>query len=194
MGDRDARVAGSPTPPPSPIVFLIGYRGSGKSSVGRELARAWGLPLIDTDREIERASGQTIRSIFESSGEAAFRDLESEILHVACDRVQTGGIVSTGGGAVLRPANVERMRATGRVVWLMASPSELRHRIEADRRSADDRPSLLGTSAPDEIEQVLAQRAPLYEAAAHLVIDTDGRSPAEVARSLESVLPGPASS
>lgn len=171
---------------PSPV-FLVGYRGSGKSSVGRALADRLGWIYLDCDRAIEEEAGTGIAVIFETRGEAAFRELEERVLESVVARLaasKDGAVIGTGGGVVLRDTNVRRMRALGKVVWLTASATALRERIRADARSAEDRPALLGVSAADEIEAVLRVREPRYRAAADFSVDTEGRPPVEIAREI----------
>jgi shikimate kinase len=172
-----------------PSVYLVGYRGSGKTAVGRLLAARLGWPFCDADLLLEARAGRSIASIFAADGELAFRDLESAVIDELAARSLGGErlVVATGGGIVLRPRNVEVLRRSGIVVWLEASAGELRRRIGLDPRSASQRPALSpGGTAVDEVEAVLRAREPLYRAAAHHSISTDGRSPAEV---MEAVLP-----
>ncbi len=160
-------------------VVLIGYRGSGKSAVGRALAARLGWPLFDTDTLIESATHRTIRDIFATDGEPAFRDLEAQAVSEATHGDQR--IISTGGGAILRPENVERLKAGGKLVWLTAPVEVLWERIQADARSAGLRPNLTAQGGIDEVREILARRSPLYEAAADLTLDTANRSPESLA-------------
>ena len=151
--------------------------------MGRLLARELGVPFSDTDRLIEAAAGATIADLFARSGEEAFRAREEGALRaVLAGSARTGGpVVATGGGIVLRPQNVEAMRAAGWVIWLAASPASIRARMAADPGSARSRPALAGRSALDEVEEVLGKREPLYRAASHASFSTDGAAPDEVA-------------
>jgi shikimate kinase len=159
---------------------LIGYRGTGKSTVGRILARRLKRTFRDCDREIEARAGRSIRSIFSQSGESAFRDWEERILaELTADRPAI--ILATGGGAVLRETNRHRLRDFGFVVWLKAEPSEVARRLEADPRGLADRPALTLAGTLDEIVQVLEARVPLYQELADAVVETGERSPDEVA-------------
>ncbi|MCZ6796159.1 MAG: shikimate kinase [Planctomycetota bacterium] len=171
-------------------VFLIGYRGSGKSSVGRPLAARLHATFVDSDRLIEEDTGTTIARVFEERGEDAFRDLEEQVIARLAERASAGErlVVGAGGGAVLRAANVERMRSSGTVVWLSASAATLSSRILADRRSAGDRPALEGHSAVDEVEEVLARRLELYRRAAHVEVSTEGIDPDAVAARVREVV------
>jgi len=164
-------------------VFLIGYRGSGKSSVGRALAAKLQWDLCDTDSLVEEATGQSIAEYFSVEGEAAFRVREAEALASVVRQAGSGRklVAATGGGIILNPANVDSMRRTGTVVWLVASVETLQRRIGGDPASGAMRPALQGSSSVDEVEKVLREREPLYRAAAHFEILAEHRSPEEIA-------------
>jgi shikimate kinase len=172
-------------PPPRPRrgVALVGYRGTGKSTVGRLLALAMNRTFVDVDREIEARSGRSIDVIFAESGETEFRDCEERTLAELLDRFPEA-VVATGGGSVLRQRNRDRIREFGHVVWLTAFPDELARRIAADERSGLVRPSLTSAGPVDEIAAVLRVRMPIYEGLADLVIETGGKSPDEVAAAI----------
>jgi shikimate kinase len=165
-------------------LYLIGYRGSGKTTVARLVAEQAGLPWIDADDELERRAGKTIREIFAESGEAAFRDLETTVVQsLAKGPAQ---VVALGGGAILREQNRQAIGHSGKVVWLRASPETLRGRIEADATTSQRRPNLTSGGGLAEIEELLAVRTPLYAACADYVVDVDQKTPAEVAEVIES--------
>src|SRR5436305_7307126 len=126
--------------PPHPLLFLIGYRGTGKSAVGRALARRLGWGFADADERVEAAAGMSIADVFAAEGEAGFRDRESAALADLCrlDR----HVVSTGGGVVLRPTNRDRLRSAGFVAWLTAEPETIWARLGADPTTAARRPNL----------------------------------------------------
>lgn len=146
---------------------LVGMPGSGKSTVGRQLARRAGVPFVDLDHRLEQAIGTTIRSFFETEGEARFRDLEAEVLAEVCS--QAGGMVlSTGGGAVLRPENRDALRAFGDVVYLRAAPEEIYRRVRHDKT----RPLLQGGNPMAKLRDLYAQRDALYRETAHYIIET----------------------
>ena len=171
-----------------PHVVLIGYRGSGKTVVGRLLAGELRRPHVDTDLLIEDREGRSIAAIFEQDGEPHFRRIESEVIDgLAPD---TPAVISIGGGAVASEHNRKRLKRLGAVVWLQAAPEELHRRIAADRKSAASRPPLSKTDALTEVRMLLAQRSGWYEELADVEIDTTGKSPVEVAqmilRQLES--------
>lgn len=160
-------------------IYLMGYRGSGKSTVGKRLAKRLGLPVVDTDTLIEAQASQSIREIFASEGEAGFRQREA----LAVAQVAAGdapAVVALGGGAMLLPANQQILRSTGSVVWLQGSPAALLERIQADQTTAERRPRLSQHGDYDEVVEVLAAREPIYRQLADLIVDTDQRSPDEL--------------
>lgn len=167
-------------------IILIGYRGCGKTSVGRSLAARLGWSLVDTDARVEAAAGRTIREIFAQDGEAAFRALEA----VAVAEVARGAhqVVSVGGGAVLSATNCAALRRAGVCIWLIAPPEELHRRVQADSRHAATRPALTAQNELDEVRHLLKQRAPLYAAVAEHVVDTAGRSIEQVADAILAVV------
>lgn len=167
-------------------VFLIGYRGCGKSTVARLLAERLGWEVVDSDDEIEREAGKAITAIFADEGEPAFRDLEERVVASLCGRKRT--VVALGGGAVLREATRERLAAAGPVVWLTAPAETLAARIAGDDASASRRPSLTGLSGLEEVERVLAAREPIYRECATVAVDVDGRPPEAIAAEIETRL------
>jgi shikimate kinase len=152
-------------------VVLIGYRGTGKSTIGKLIAACLGRPIISTDREIVRRTGSSIPDIVAAHGWDYFRDLESEVCQEVAGRDNL--VIDTGGGAILRQNNVDVLKRNGRLIWLTASVETIATRIGGDTQ----RPSLTGTkSHVEEIREVLSERAPKYQAAADLTIATDNRS------------------
>jgi len=161
-------------------LVLIGYRGTGKSAVAEILSQRLRMPTVSLDEEIVREAGMPIPEIVETHGWPWFRDLESELTRRFAAR--DGLILDTGGGVILRPENTEHLRRSGTLFWLRASVGVIVGRIRESR----DRPSLTeGQSFLEEVAQVLAERLPLYRAAADYEIDTDSLSPAEVADVIE---------
>jgi len=140
--------------------------GSGKSTVGRQLARRLDFPFHDSDHVIEQRIGCSIREFFEREGEDAFRDVEESVLHdlTGTDR----GVLSTGGGAVLREANRRRLHDAGQVVYLRSSPEELYRRLRHDTV----RPLLQVEDPLARLREMYAVRDPLYRETAHFVIET----------------------
>ncbi len=161
-------------------VFLIGMMGAGKSTVGRLLAQQLNYEFIDADRELEARSGVPIPTIFEIEGEAGFRRREIGLLG---ELTQLAGIVlATGGGAVLDAQLAESMKERGLVIYLRASADEIFRRTRQDR----SRPLLQTANPRARIDQLLAEREPLYERAAHLVFQSAASNPRRlVARLLE---------
>jgi shikimate kinase len=153
-------------------LYLIGYRGSGKSSVAIRLAEKLGCGWIDTDVLIESTVNRTIREIFADMGEEGFRELETTAIEQAAHSPQKQ-VISLGGGAILREKNRRVITETGKVIWLQASPELLAQRILGDSQTTDRRPSLSGKSVLDEVREVLARRVPLYATAATWAIDTE---------------------
>lgn len=172
--------------PRDEVVILIGYRGCGKTSVGRRVAELLGWEFIDTDEALERETGHSIREIFETRGEVAFRKLEAELLARALAGRRR--VISAGGGAVLSRRNRKALRAGGLCIWLTAPPEELHRRIVGDARSAGQRPRLTAGPALEEIETVLQARLPIYEATADHVVSTLGRSIDEIAAEVLALL------
>lgn len=171
-------------------LFLIGYRGCGKSTVGRLLAERLGWASIDSDDEVERAAGKAIAAIFAEDGEPAFRDLEEATVRDLSERDDT--VISLGGGAVLREPTRAVLAAAGPVVWLTAPAETLAARIAGDAATGDRRPSLTGLSGLAEVERVLAQREPIYKQCANVAIETGERPPAAIADEIATWLGRPA--
>lgn len=164
-------------------VYLIGYRGSGKTTVGRLLGERLQLPVVDTDAIIEAAAEQTIAEIFAAEQEAGFRDRETD----AIKQVAGGApvVASLGGGAILRPENRALIQQSGQAVWLDASAEVLWDRINNDAATAASRPALTSFAGLAEVKAVLAERRPLYEEVANLVVDASG-APADIAEFIAS--------
>ncbi len=161
-------------------LWLVGMMGSGKTRIGTRLADDLHLRFVDIDQHIVQRMGCSIAQLWGEHGEAAFRDLEE----AAIDQIADGApsVVATGGGAVLRSSNVERMRASGKVVWLDAMVDTLAERVGEGR----GRPLLADVDATERLEEILAHRAPLYEAAADLRVTTDDRAPEDVTSRIEA--------
>jgi shikimate kinase len=160
-------------------LILIGYRCTGKTTIGRLLATRLGWPLVDTDTLVQERAGKSIKEIVASAGWPEFRRLECEVIAevAAADRQ----VVSAGGGAILDPANREALRASGRVVWLTAAPETIWQRLQADPKTAAERPNLTASGGAPEVRKVLVERHAAYQAACHYRVATDQGSPDEVA-------------
>jgi len=160
-------------------VFLIGPMGSGKTAVGRYVARVLDLPFHDSDAEIERRTGVDIPFIFEKEGEAGFRQREREAIE-ALTALQ-GIVLATGGGAVLLPENRHHLATRGRVVYLQTSVAQQAHRVRYGRH----RPLLAqGDDAAARLGQLMDARAPLYARIADITVSTDGRRVHSVAENI----------
>lgn len=145
---------------------LIGLPGCGKTTVGRQLARRLGLPFRDSDHAIEERIGCTIREFFEREGEPAFRDIEEEVIRELSEG--EAAVLATGGGAVLRAANRERLHQTAHVVYLRSTPDELFRRLRHDAQ----RPLLQVKDPLARLRALYEERDPLYRETAHFVIET----------------------
>ena len=147
-------------------VALVGLPGSGKTTVGRQLARRLGLEYFDSDHVIEQRLGCSIRTYFEHEGEERFREVESAVLDELTQK--TGAVISTGGGSVLREVNRQRLHARCQVVYLNSHPDELFRRLRHDV----NRPLLQVNDPLARLRDLHAVRNPLYRASAHFIIET----------------------
>ncbi len=165
-------------------VFLVGPMGSGKTAVGRALARRLGLPFADSDAEVESRTGVDIAYIFEREGEEGFRIRERDVIDAL---TKTAGIVlATGGGAILLPVNRERLASRGTVVFL---DTTIDQQLQRTRRSKH-RPLLAGPDRRAALEHLAVSRDPLYRSIASITMRTDGRAPAAVAGDIARALQG----
>ncbi len=153
-------------------IILIGFMGSGKTTIGKRLAKATGWTFTDTDERIEKAQGTSISAMFAERGEQYFRDLETDMLKTLQSEEEPL-VISVGGGLPVRAENRKLMRELGKVVYLTADVETLMHRLRGDRT----RPMLQsGVSLKDRIEELMAARGALYEDAADVKVATDGKS------------------
>lgn len=148
------------------IFSLVGMPGSGKSTVGRHLSRRLGLPFFDSDQVVEQRLGCSIRDYFAREGEAAFRDLEQQVLADLAGGPDA--VLATGGGSVLREANRRVLREHGKVVYLRSTPEELHRRLRHDTQ----RPLLQVDDPLAKLRTLHAERDPLYREVAHFQIET----------------------
>src|SRR3954452_6596016 len=156
-------------------LVLIGMMGAGKTTAGRIIAARLGRPLLDSDEMIEAREGRTVRDIFRTDGEEAFRAIETEVLREALDNPQKA-VIAAAGGVVLRPENRELLRASGaRVVWLRADPAVLVERV----KSGGHRP-LLDDDPRGTLQKMYNDRADLYREVADAIVSVDNRTPNEV--------------
>jgi shikimate kinase len=160
-------------------IVLIGYRGSGKTTVGRRLAERLRQPFVDVDDLIVARAGKNIRAIFAESGEAGFRDLEALALADALGRADH--VIALGGGALVREANRTHLQSgQHKIVYLRCEPAELHRRITADPATAASRPSLTRLAGSvEEIRQLLDAREPVYRLSCTAELDVTGLSPDE---------------
>ena len=161
-------------------LYLIGYRGSGKSSVAPILADLLCTRSVDTDEIIETISRHTIAQIFTAYGEAGFRRLESDALKRFPQEEETL-VISLGGGAPIQPENRNWMQQHGKTVWLMASPEVLWERIRGDDSSPSRRPALTDQDGLEEVREMIARRNPVYSECADYTIDVTSLSPEQIA-------------
>lgn len=150
-------------------IFLIGFMGSGKSTVASCLAEKYGMEIIEMDQLIVEREGMSIPDIFAQKGEPYFRDAETNLLIEI--QSEQNKVVSCGGGVVLRENNVEEMKKSGKIVLLSAKPETILERVKDD----DNRPLLRGNKNVEFISDMMEKRRPKYESAADVVIQTDGK-------------------
>ena len=164
-------------------IVLIGYRGTGKSTVAQILGQRQGRTVVSTDAEIIKEAGQSIPEIVEQFGWDHFRKLETQLCRKLKD--ETDLVIDTGGGLILKEENVKMLKGNGTLFWLTAEVPTIVTRISGDTQ----RPSLSGTkSFVEEIEEILKERTPKYQAAADHVIPTDQGSPQQIVDSILSII------
>jgi shikimate kinase len=158
-------------------IVLTGFMGAGKTAVGRELAQLLNLKLIDADTEIEKSEGMTINDIFKQFGEPKFREIETNMII----RISSGKniIISTGGGAVLKQENMDALRKTGTIIYLMTTPETILERTS----TSNNRPLLKVENPFEKINALLNFRKPFYEKA-DILIDTENKTPLHIAEEI----------
>ena len=161
-------------------LFLIGYRATGKSSVGQIIAERLKLNWIDSDDQVQKKTGKSIARIFEESGEVVFRELESEAIESIC-QLDSSSVVSLGGGAILREANRDLLKMYGKSIWLKAPAETIWRRISEDTKTAQERPNLTAKGGIEEIQDLLGSRQKLYQTTADFEIETAGKTTSEIA-------------
>jgi len=158
-------------------IYLIGMMGSGKSTVGKILAKKMDLPFMDLDHYIEVKSNKSISEIFKNDGEPHFRELESDALfHIENSKI----LVACGGGIVLNKTNRDKLRSTGKVVLLKASIPEIAKRL----KDAIDRPLLQENERLKELTKIWSERKDYYKETAHIILNTDGQSPNDISEDI----------
>lgn len=159
-------------------IFLIGFMGAGKSTVAGELSRQLDIKQIEMDEYIVQEQGMSINDIFEKYGETYFRELETKLLTGLKDQERV--IVSCGGGVAMRSENVEHMKESGTIILLTASPETIFYRV----KDSHDRPILNGNMSVEFICGLMEKRREYYEAAADIIIETDGKTAAQISEEI----------
>jgi len=158
-------------------IVLIGYRGTGKSTIAKILSARLKWPRFNLDEAIVKDQGMSIPQMVEKHGWEFFRDVEARVVEIASNKDKT--VIDAGGGVVVRPKNIDFLRQNGVIIWLKARPETIIRRIKDNT----NRPSLTGKkSFLEEVQEVLAERTSKYQAAANVIIDTDDLSPQAVAK------------
>jgi len=169
-------------PDSAPSIYLVGFRACGKSTVGRLLAERLKLSFVDLDQLIAEEAGMTIQEMVAENGWDFFREKERQALAALSSR--KGLVVACGGGAVLHRDLFDQIKKRALVVWLTAAQQTILQRLADDQATKSQRPSLTGSSVADEVAAVVRERLPLYEAASHLTVPTDGVPPKEIAQQI----------
>jgi shikimate kinase len=167
-------------------IVLIGYRCTGKTSVGKRLAARLGLPLYDTDELIQRKAGKTIRELVDAEGWNAFRARERVIIQQLSSSADA--VIAAGGGAVMDAENRKALKEKGLCVWLTADVKTITNRMQADKVSAVQRPPLSGDNLEQETANILEARRPMYQEMADCTIDTAGKEITVIADEILSAL------
>ena len=162
--------------------MLIGYRATGKTEVGRELARQLSYSFIDSDILIEEEAGCSIADIVRKEGWPGFRNREKDVIKRLSKMKKA--VIAAGGGAILDSKNVEHLKTSGILIWLKARPETILSRLKEDDKTVFQRPSLTGESLDTELIKTLEERQPLYKRVAHIEIDTNNRSIKEIVKEI----------
>ncbi|MBC8176041.1 MAG: shikimate kinase [Deltaproteobacteria bacterium] len=167
-------------------IVLIGYRCSGKTTVGKLLGRELKREFLDTDRLIEEKTGLSIHSYVSRNGWRDFRRVEREVVEEVASKDNV--VIATGGGVVIDQENVRNLRKNGWVAWLDTGASVIRERMKKEQRWGNFRPALTGLDPFKEIDTILHERMPAYESASDYRVDTDGQNPEEMAQAIMRAL------
>ncbi|MDJ0814692.1 MAG: shikimate kinase [Desulfobacterales bacterium] len=176
----------SPEPSNPYNIFLIGYRCTGKSSVGKRLADKLDRPFVDTDDLLVVEAGISIKEIVAKNGWEVFRSMESAIMKRVCTPDRR--VVATGGGVILDPENVNRMKKSGRSIWLQATSETIKNRMIRDSDTDVSRPALTLKGSIAEIEESLIERNPLYQKVADICVETDAHEIEEICDTIITIL------
>lgn len=160
------------------ILYLTGFMGCGKTTIGQRLKEAYGFRLLEMDGEIAEKAGKTIPEIFAQDGEECFRNMETDLLKNL--NTEERLVVSCGGGTVMRECNVQEMKRNGKIILLSAKPETVYDRV----RTSHDRPLLENNMNPEYIRELMEKRREAYEKAADVVIVTDGKSVEAICREI----------
>jgi shikimate kinase len=167
-------------------LVLIGYRCTGKTSVGKQLSQRLGIPFYDTDDLIRGVAGKTIRELVEAEGWDAFRQRERAIIRQLPSSADA--VIAAGGGAIMDPENRKALKHAGHCVWLTADVKTIVERMQNDRTSDAQRPPLSGDSLKQETAKILEARRPIYQKMADYICDTSGKGIAAIAEEILSAL------
>lgn len=171
-------------------VFLIGFMGAGKTTLGKFLGTMYGLPHVDSDRYIQARENKTVTTIFREQGEDIFRNMETDVLRFFA-HMTPPAVISCGGGVVVRAENIDIMRESGYVIWLEETASDAEHRIsDISNRPLFHSASSPSNEHPDELspEDLIAERTPLYKKASDMRVSTTGRASFDVAKEVAARL------
>jgi shikimate kinase len=163
-------------------IYLIGYRCTGKTTVGKLLAVHLEWDFIDTDDKIVEVAGQSIKEIVDSQGWEIFRKMERDVIKNVSDHRSL--VIATGGGVIIDEENVGVMKRTGSVVWLKASAQTIQRRLSKDKTTQAFRPSLTQKGTIEEVRETLKKRAPYYESAMNFSVETDEATVEDVCREI----------
>jgi shikimate kinase len=161
-------------------LFLTGYRCSGKTTIGKSIARAIDWSFVDSDLLVIKKSGKSIKDIIDTEGWDVFRRMERSALKQIC--ADDRQVVATGGGVVLDQSNIKAMKTSGMVIWLDAGAETIHKRMLRDKKTGDFRPALTEKGRMEEIEDMLLQRKPYYQNASDFYIGTDDVPVSEITR------------
>lgn len=159
-------------------IFLIGFMGSGKSTIASCLSKNYGMEIVEMDQEIVKREGMSISDIFAQKGEPYFRDLETNLLIEIQEKKNK--VISCGGGVAMREQNVVEMKKSGVVILLLAEPETILERV----KDSDERPLLQGNKNLSFIRDMMEKRRPKYEEAADYIVQTDGKNAESICKEI----------